>query len=79
MRQLIRAIPGPGGFWRADTELAYASTAEKLLDAGFSEDQTLAILSGLYSAAVADLEDEFKHQILTSLRGGKKPEPRTWG
>lgn len=79
MRQLIRAIPGPGGYWRADTELAFASTAEQLLDAGLSEDQALAILSGLYSATVADLEDEFKDQILDSLRGGEKPEPRTWG
>lgn len=59
MRQLIRAIPGPGGYWRADTELAYASTAEELLDAGFSEDQALAILSGLYSASAAEFEDQY--------------------
>ena len=73
MRTLIQAIPGPGGFWRTDTELAYASVAEQLLDEGFSEDYVLATLSGLYSATVADLEDEFKNQILDSLRGGEKP------
>lgn len=82
MRQLIRAIPGPGGYWRADTELAFASTAEQLLDAGLSEDQALAILSGLYSATVADLEDEL---VDAPRRGPKRVRSaqieihKTWG
>jgi hypothetical protein len=51
MRESVRTIPGEEGFWKSSSESTYQEHAQILLNKGFSEEQTLDILSSLYYAA----------------------------
>jgi hypothetical protein len=47
----VKEIAGEDGFWKSSSESIYLENARKLLEKGFSEDETIDILSDLYYAA----------------------------
>ena len=46
----ILEIPGDEGFYKSDTEEAYLSAGEELLQKGFTEEEAIELLESLWSA-----------------------------
>lgn len=51
----LKTIPGDDGFWKNSTKDAYMDVADKMIEKGFTRQETLDLLSLLYQATA----DEF--------------------